>query len=101
MKDLLGQDTIFYDIGNVYEKSGNYCIAVDREKLITFKKGKFVEVKTEIPASGINEMSIGDLCEIWGVELNRFDKVVKKYFQPDDEAKSQAKKRKHQQAEDN
>ena len=71
-----------YDIGNVYEKIGTYYIAVDRNKLITFKKGKFVEVKTtEVHASGVNELSVGDLCEIWGCQLDRFDRVVKKYFQ--------------------
>lgn len=94
---LKSHEAASYNIGNVYEKVGTYYIAVDRNKLITFKKGKFVEVKTtEIHASEIDELSVGDLCEIWGCQLDRFDKVFKKYFQPDAEARAQARKRTHQ-----
>lgn len=94
--DILGRHRSSYDIGNVYEKVGTYYIAIDKNKLITYKKGKWVEVKTEVPAASVNELSIGELCDIWGVQLDRFDKIAQKYFGPDEDAKTQARKRKHQ-----
>lgn len=86
----------FYDVGNVYERMGQFYVAIDKTRLLTRNNEKFLIIKTKSYISHVNEVSVEDLCEIWGVNIKRFDKIVSKYFQPDEEAKVRARKQTHQ-----
>ena len=89
-------DQQFYDVGNVYERMGQFYIAIDKTRLLTRNNEKFLLVKTKIQISHVNEISVEDLCEIWGIKINHFDKIISKFFQPDEEAKIRAKKQTYQ-----
>ena len=92
----------YYEIGNVYERLGKYFIAIDSRKLLTRNtRQKFEIVQTKTPVAHVNDISVEDLCEVWGVKLKHFDKVISKFFQPDEDAKQQARKREHQLKDEN
>lgn len=87
----------YYEIGNVYERLGQYYIAIDSRRLITRNtKNKFLIVTTKTPISRNEDVSVEDLCQVWGVKVKHFDKILSKYFQPDEDAKQQARRREHQ-----
>jgi len=72
-----------YEIGIIYKIKGIYYIAVEHNKLITFKNHSLTEFRPRHPKYEIcRELPVEKLCKRWGISLSQLDDVAKKYFSP-------------------
>lgn len=71
-----------FEIGLVYRKNSQFFIAVSSSTLVSFKGGKDSEVRPKVSYSTVRSMSVEDICEKWGTDLNRFDVLMAKYLAP-------------------
>lgn len=78
-----------FDIGNVYSfkrqgKPKQYFVAVRSKTLITCKDGKIDEyTQGKSKQHSLEHVSVGELCQAWGIEMEDLDEHLKPYFQPD------------------
>ena len=71
-----------YIVGLVYRKGRQHFLAVERETLVTEQGGRLVELKPGVKLTIAREVSVGDLCRRWGVEMEQIDRVSEKWLAP-------------------
>ncbi|RME82204.1 MAG: hypothetical protein D6785_08150 [Planctomycetota bacterium] len=69
-----------YDIGMVYKKNGQYYLAVDSKKLLTFTGSKPTICRIRKGLQKELSMSVKELCEAWEITVEYLDKVVAFYL---------------------
>jgi hypothetical protein len=71
-----------FEIGVVYRKGGRLFLAVAERTLVTFKDGEPQEVRPQARYEMVRSISCEDLCQRWGITLDRLDQVTAKYLAP-------------------
>jgi hypothetical protein len=79
--------TLKLELGTVYWCAKDlYLLAVDHDLLIYIKHNEVVELRTTDVVSPVRVSSctVGDLCNIWDVDLEVLDTFARNYLSPDD-----------------
>lgn len=79
-----------YIVGLVYKNNGRYFLAVDREILLTGDNGRLEEVQPGRKFTIARDISVGELCEHWGVDTYAMDVAVERHMAPSEAGRIRA-----------
>jgi hypothetical protein len=77
-----GEPVSDFEIGVVYRKAGKLFLAVSAREVITIKNGRTIKIRPHVPYDAVRSISVEELCEAWGIELDEFDRVTNAYLAP-------------------
>lgn len=73
-----------FEIGVVYRKGTKHCLAVDEDKLVTFRGREAVELRPQVAGAYevVRSISVDALCTLWEITLEDLDQVTARYLAP-------------------
>lgn len=72
-----------FESGVVYERRSQLYLAVDNRTLVTYQRGEWVEVRPYVKYKTLRDISVGSLCQSWGLKPEVFDQQMSHYFCPE------------------
>jgi hypothetical protein len=81
-KEVDNMSTPTFEIGVVYRKGSRLYLAVSERDLITFRRGRLVEVKPYQKYEVVRAISVEELCSRWGITIERLDMETARFLAP-------------------
>ena len=72
------------EIGILYQGDKGYYLAIDANRLVTYRRHKFV-VKTRRPGDIFyltHKFSVDDLCKMWKISIEQLDEMSARFLPP-------------------
>jgi len=88
-----------FNVGITYTAESDYnevtyYIAVTEFVLVTYNGSKFSKFTSKRTSRHVEEnISVQDLCKLWGIKVSVLDAFMTSYFSPDEQALKEAKRR--------
>jgi hypothetical protein len=71
-----------FEVGVVYKKNGQLLVAVSQSTLVNCKGGKARIVRPTTIYESARSISVEELCESWGIDLDEFDRLLAEHIRP-------------------